>query len=674
MRRFLWPLLLGLVVASTTHAALPKPLVTGLKNPESVAVGADGRIYVTVIGEFDTDGDGGVMVIKDGKALPFARGMDDPKGLVAFQGFLYCTDKTRVWRIDLRGKATVLAAAKAFPAPPKFLNDIAVDEQGTLYVSDSGDLDGHDGAIFRITQQGRVSLVADSKKSPVLKTPNGLLMDSLMHLLVLDSHTGELHRLTIANGATEKVADGFGFADGLTFDHHGRLYITDHKAGKVFVIARPGERPVLLAEGFESAADLCLDRSGKNLLVPDMKAGTITAIPARPPGFEVDDSPLPFETEVAFPDLKWTGWKGPDSGKIVPLRPILLTHAGDGSNRVFVPTQHGVIHVFPNDQKAKETKVFLDIQDRVYYNDNQNEEGFLGLAFHPKFKENGEFFVFYTVKTPKLTNVVSRFRVKKDNPNEADPASEEELLRQTWPFWNHDGGTICFGPDGYLYITFGDGGDANDPSDNGQNLKVLFGKVLRIDVDHKDPGKKYAIPKDNPFVDHKDARPEIWCYGLRNIWRMAFDKKTKVLWGADVGQNLWEEINLLVAGGNYGWSRREGLHPFGPKGTGPRKEFIEPIWEYHHDIGKSCTGGCVYRGKRLPELDGYYLHADYVTGKIWALRYDETKKRVTENRSIRDRGLPIMSFGEDEEGDVYLMTYTTTGQGLFRFARSAKPK
>src|SRR5262249_39067191 len=160
-------------------------------------------------------------------------------------------------------------------------------------------------------------------------------------------------------------------------------------------------------------------------------------------------------------------------------------------NRVFVPTQHGVIHVFPNDQKAKETKIFLDIQDRVFYSDNQNEEGFLGLAFHPKFKENGEFFVFYTVKTPKLTNVVSRFRVKKDNPNEADPASEEELLRQTWPFWNHDGGTICFGPDGYLYITFGDGGDANDPFDNGQNLKVFFGKVLRIDVDHKDPGKKY---------------------------------------------------------------------------------------------------------------------------------------------------------------------------------------
>src|SRR5205823_4900072 len=187
-------------------------------------------------------------------------------------------------------------------------------------------------------------------------------------------------------------------------------------------LPRPREKPVLLAEGFESAADLCHDASGKNLLIPDMQAGTITSIPARPPGFEVDDSPLPLETEVAFPDLQWTGWKGPESGKVVPLRPILLTHAGDGSNRVFVPTQQGVIHVFPNDQKAKQTKVFLDIQDRVFYSDNQNEEGFLGLAFHPKFKENGEFFVFYTVKTPKLTNVLSRFRVKKDNPDEADPA------------------------------------------------------------------------------------------------------------------------------------------------------------------------------------------------------------------------------------------------------------
>src|ERR1019366_2026036 len=188
-------------------------------------------------------------------------------------------------------------------------------------------------------------------------------------------------------------------------------------------------------------------------------------------------------------------------------------------------------------------------------------------------------------------------------------------------FWNHDGGTLCFGPDGYLYIALGDGGSFNDPDANGQNLKTLLAKVLRIDVDHKDPGKNYAVPKDNPFVGKEGALPEIWAYGLRNIWRMAFDKKTGKLWASDVGQNLYEEIDIIVKGGNYGWSLREGLHPFSVKGVGPRKDLVEPIWEYRHDVGKSLTGGQVYRGKRLPELDGSYVYGDYVSTKIWGLRY-----------------------------------------------------
>jgi glucose/arabinose dehydrogenase len=265
---------------------------------------------------------------------------------------------------------------------------------------------------------------------------------------------------------------------------------------------------------------------------------------------------------------------------------------------------------------------------------------------------------------------VSRFRVSRDDPDRADPTFEEELLRIPHKFWNHDGGTIVFGPDGYLYIALGDGGSANDPDGNGQNLNTILGKVLRIDVNKKEDGKPYAIPKDNPFVGRADARPEVWAYGLRNIWRMAFDRATGQLWAGEVGQNLYEEVLILTAGGNYGWNPRESLHPFGAKGVGPRPDMIEPIWEYHHDVGKSITGGAVYRGQQFPELVGSYLYADYVSGKIWALRYDEKQKRVVANRPLRDRKLPIMSFGEDERGELYLLTHSATGQGVHRIVRT----
>jgi glucose/arabinose dehydrogenase len=656
----------------TPKASAPRPWIQGLKNPESVAVGTDKRVYVSVIGEFDKDGDGAVMVIEGDKAVPFARGLDDPKGLAAWQEWLFVADKKRVWRIDRKGKAEVFAAASAFPSQPLFLNDLTVDEAGTLYVSDSGDFKGPTGAVYAIKPSGEVSLVTDSKRAPALRSPNGLVLDGKSFLLVLDSATGTLYRIRIADGTAEKLADGFGLGDGLAWDYQGRLYLTDWQGGRVFGIGGPGAKPVLLASGLKSAADLCLDPTGKFLLVPDMKAGTIVRLPAAVPGFEVDETPLSLETVAAFSKLHWSGWKPEnEKGVATPLRPLVLTHAGDGSNRVFVATQQGVIHVFPNDQEAVRTRVFLNIQSKVAYNDNTNEEGLLGLTFHPDFKKNGEFFVFYTLRNPKLTNVLCRFRVRKDDPNQADPASEEELFRIKRPFWNHDGGTLCFGPDGYLYFILGDGGLFNDPYRNGQNLKSFLGKIHRIDVDHKDPGKPYAVPKDNPFVGRSDALPEIWAYGIRNIWRMAFDPQTKVLWAADVGQNLYEEIDLITRGGNYGWNVREGLHPFGKEGVGPRPDLIGPIWEYHHDVGKSITGGFVYRGSRLPELRGHYLYADYVSGKIWALRYDEGRKRVVANHPIRDRGLPIMSFGEDDKGEAYLMTYSATGQGIFRLARTA---
>jgi glucose/arabinose dehydrogenase len=672
-RSFCLGLLLICGLASLANAQqTPQVVVSGLQSPESAVVDGQGRIYVSVIGEGGRDGDGSVVRIEQGKAVPFATGLDDPKGLVAHQQWFYVADKTRVWRIDSQGKAEVFAPASAFPTPPLFLNDLAVDvESGNLYVSDSGTRQGDGGAVFKITPKGEVSTVIDKKRLPELNMPNGVLLDGASHLLLADFNTGILYRIKLADSSVEKLAEGLGAADGLAWDQFGHLFITDWKGGRVFGIARPGSKPVLLAQGLKNAADLVVDASTKQLLIPDMGGGTLTSLPAVVIGDEVNEEPLPLKADVAFPNLQWEGWKSEtENGLTNTLRPVVLTHAGDGSNRVFVGTQHGIIHAFPNDQKATKTEIFLDIHDRVRYDDRTNEEGFLGLAFHPKYKENGYFFVFYTLKSEPLTNIVSRFQVSKDNPGKADPSSEVEILRYKKPYWNHDGGTVIFGPDGYLYVTHGDGGAGNDPHENGQNLNTLLGKVLRIDVDHRDGDKNYSIPKDNPFVDRSDARPEIWAYGIRNIWRMAFDRQTGRLWAGEVGQNLWEEIDIIVKGGNYGWNLREGFHPFGVKGVGPRPELIEPIWEYyHHHTGQSITGGNVYRGSRLPELNGAYLYADYVSTKIWALRYDDAKQRVVENRPILSPGVPILSFGEDEQGETYFLTTTMNGQGIYRFNR-----
>ena len=394
----------------------------------------------------------------------------------------------------------------------------------------------------------------------------------------------------------------------------------------------------------------------------------------------IDESPLPIEAVQAFPDLVWTGWKSDVDGTPKPLRPILLTHAGDRSGRLFVPQQQGAIHVFRPDSAA--TKVFLDLTAKVHYADKQNEEGLLGLAFHPRFAENGEFFVHYSTKTTPLTMVLERYRVSNDNPDSADPASGEEILRVEHPAWNHKGGTICFGPDGYLYVAYGDGGKQNDPFGNGQNLQNLLGKVLRIDVDSKGEKTAYGIPDDNPFVavmaenGGKPPRPsgvrrEIWAYGLRNPWRMSFDRRTGRLWIADVGQDLWEEINLGAKGANYGWSLREGNQPYAPTNTATGPGFVDPVWQYAHDIGKSITGGNVYRGKKLPELDGCYLYADYVSGRLWALTVDDATNRATANRPIpHDReGLPVLSFGEDEAGEVYFTILSPDGRGIYTFRR-----
>ena len=420
--------------------------------------------------------------------------------------------------------------------------------------------------------------------------------------------------------------------------------------------------------GKPTKGHLCLQDHGDLVKYRNLKVRVLNAEGSAP---DPVDSTLALKVEPAFPKVQWEGYTPEgENGLAASFRPIVVTHAGDGSNRIFVAEQTGVIYVLPNDQNVEHATKFFDFRNKVTYKDSENEEGLLGLAFHPKYKENGQFFVFYTPnRLEPHTHVVSRFRVSAD-PQKADPVFEEEVLRlPSKKFWIHNGGTIAFGPDGMLYIGVGDGGPSNDALGNGQNLRVPFGKILRIDVDHKTAPQAYAVPADNPFVGKAGALPEIWAYGFRNIWRFSFDRKTGRLWEADVGQDLWEEINLVTRGGNYGWSLREGDHPFGnTPSTAPTSDFVAPIWEYDHIAGKSITGGGVYRGTRLGTLVGKYLYADFVTGKIWALAFDEATAKVTANHAIPSDKMPIITFGEDETGEVYFTMVTRTGKGLFRFA------
>jgi glucose/arabinose dehydrogenase len=660
-------LALASLVAGADSPAKTINLKPDLENPSSITTGTDGHIYVSDRGKDGTDGDGRVFVIDAGRPTVFAKGLDDPRGMVGFQTWLYVADKQQIRRIDRQGKVSVYAAASAFDRAPTGLTDLAVDEGGKLYASDRS------GVVYRIDRYGAGKIVIDGAKTPLLEKPGSLALDGMSFLLARDRVSGNLLRVNIEKGTSELVADKLGTGNGLAWDHFGRLFLAGGPGSKLSVIPRAGQAPVAIPTATAETDDLCLAPAGNAILQLSIAAGEIHAIADQVPGQEVDESPLPIRPAVAFPDLQWEGWQ-PENDRGLPtpaFRPIVLTHAGDGSNRVFVATEQGAIHVFANDPKATRTKVFLDLQSKVKYDDRTNEEGFLGLAFHPEYQKNGEFFVFYTVKDARLTNVVVRYRVSKDDPNKADPNSAEEVLRIRRPYWNHDGGTLCFGPDGFLYIALGDGGLANDPHNNGQNTNSLLGKILRIDINKKEEGKNYAIPADNPFAGKKDARGEIFAYGLRNVWRMSFDRQTGWLWAADVGQNLYEEIDLIVKGGNYGWRKREGLHPFSTTGVDANSAMIDPIWEYHHDVGKSLTGGSVYRGKLLPELDGLYISADYVSGKIWALKYDEAKKRVVANHPIPSAPIAVMSFGEDQQGEVYFMTYSNSGKSIYRFERGA---
>lgn len=339
-------------------------------------------------------------------------------------------------------------------------------------------------------------------------------------------------------------------------------------------------------------------------------------------------------------------------------RPLFLTHAGDGSRRMFVVEQPGTIRIIDRGILQKDS--FLDVRDRVSTDDG--ERGLLGLAFHPDYRRNGRFFVNYT-RQPDGATVVAEYR--RGGAPDVALRKERVLMVVMQPESNHNGGMVAFGPDGYLYIGLGDGGGPGDPGNRAQNPDELLGKILRIDVDHGDP---YAIPPDNPFVKG-GGRQEIYAVGLRNPWRFSFDLTKADLWVADVGQYKWEEVDLVTRGGNYGWRVMEGLHCFKPAEACSTEGLALPVMEYRHDgdrrAGGRCSiiGGYVYRGLAMPALRGAYLFGDYCSGEVFVFRQSDEGGKDASPTVLLKTGFRISSFGQDEDGEVYVLDH---GGGIYR--------
>jgi glucose/arabinose dehydrogenase len=347
-------------------------------------------------------------------------------------------------------------------------------------------------------------------------------------------------------------------------------------------------------------------------------------------------------------------------------RPLFVTHANDGSGRIFVVEKEGSIRIVSGGVILEQR--FLNITNQV--TSSGNEQGLLGLAFAPNYSESGYFFVNYTDLSGNTA--ISRFQVDAANPDRADPNSEFMVLQIEDPARNHNGGMLAFGPDGNLWIGMGDGGGGGDTFGNGQNPNTLLGKMIRIDVT-SDPSVPYVIPADNPWVEADwngvDVLDEVWAVGLRNPWRYSFDRHTGDLWIADVGQNAYEEVNYTVAGTqgglNYGWPIMEGLHCF--RGSDCDQTGLElPVFEYEHANGCSVTGGYVYRGSQYPVLQGVYIFGDYCSGLVWATIPNPDGSWNT--TQVAATGALLSSFGEDENGELYAtdlnsgVIYQVTGE------------
>jgi len=333
--------------------------------------------------------------------------------------------------------------------------------------------------------------------------------------------------------------------------------------------------------------------------------------------------------------------------------PLLVTHAGDGSGRLFAVEQTGAIWVIQEGQLSDQP--FLDVSALLsndVFRGGYSERGLLGLAFHPDYESNGLFFINHT--DVNGNSVVARYTVSAEDPNLADPTSAVILLTQEQPFENHNGGNLAFGPDGYLYIGFGDGGSQGDPQGNGQNLNTWLGKILRIDVN----AEPYTVPESNPFVGEADAKPEIWAYGLRNPWRFTFDRETGDLYIADVGGDHFEEVDFQPAdsagGENYGWAAWEGNDQ---RDTPANGAVVPPVATYPHSDGCSISGGYIYRGEQLPALQGTYFFGDYCNGRIWTLGRGAAGQWAMNVSGWQPGEFVISSFGEDEAGELYLVDY-----------------